>query len=129
MKFLLDVNTSGVLYKLLLESGYDIECVTNVDSGMSDDVILDWAVREERIIITTDSDFEQMIWLQEKPHYGVLRLENLPRQERIALFQEVFANHARDLESGLIVIATQRKIRVRRKQKFVDEEGTETMSF
>jgi predicted nuclease of predicted toxin-antitoxin system len=121
MKFLLDVNTSGVLFKLLLESGHDISCVTDVDSGMSDDLILDWAIREERIIVTTDSDFEQMIWLQERSHYGVLRLENLPRQERIRLFQEVLVNHAQDLELGLIVIATQKKIRVRGKQKNVVE--------
>ncbi|MBP0028301.1 MAG: DUF5615 family PIN-like protein [Roseofilum sp. Guam] len=32
---------------------------------MSDGDILDWAVREQRIIITTDSDFEQLIWLQD----------------------------------------------------------------
>jgi predicted nuclease of predicted toxin-antitoxin system len=116
MKFLLDVNTSGVLLKLLLESGHDVTCVTDVDSGMSDDLILSWAVREERIIITTDSDFEQMIWLQERPHYGVLRLENLPRQERIELFQEVLTDHADDLELGCVVIATQKKIRIRKKK-------------
>jgi predicted nuclease of predicted toxin-antitoxin system len=115
MKFLLDVNTSGVLLKILLESGHDIVCVTDIDSGMSDDKILDWAVREERIIITTDSDFEQMIWLQERRHYGVLRLENLPRQERIELFQEILANHSLELGLGMVIIATQKKIRIRKK--------------
>jgi predicted nuclease of predicted toxin-antitoxin system len=121
MRFLLDVNTSGVLFRLLLDSGHDILCVTDVDAGMSDDLILQWAVREERIIITTDSDFEQMIWLEERPHCGVLRLENLPRAERIELFQEVLANHAQDLELGLIVIATQKKIRIRKKQRIGEE--------
>jgi predicted nuclease of predicted toxin-antitoxin system len=115
MKFLLDVNTSGVLLKILLDLEHDIVCVTDIDSGMSDDKILDWAVREERIIITTDSDFEQMVWLQERPHYGVLRLENLPRQERIELFQEVLANHAIELGLGMVIIATQKKIRIRKK--------------
>lgn len=115
MKFLLDVNASGVLSGLLLDLGHDVACVRDVDRRMSDSEILDWAVREKRIIITTDSDFEQMIWLQERQHCGVLRLENLPRSERIALFQEILANYVQDLEAGVVVIATQQKIRIRRK--------------
>jgi predicted nuclease of predicted toxin-antitoxin system len=115
MKFLSDVNASGALFKLLLELGHDIASVNQVDSEMSDDQILDWAVQAERIIITTDSDFEQMIWLQGRIHFGVLRLENLPRSERLLLFQEVLANYAEDLGAGVVVIATQRKIRIRKK--------------
>ncbi|ELS33504.1 MULTISPECIES: DUF5615 family PIN-like protein [Pseudanabaena] len=61
MRFLLDMNVSGVLLNLLLDSGHDVACVRDVDLKMSDSEILDWAVREKRIIITTDSDFEQMI--------------------------------------------------------------------
>lgn len=81
---------------------------------MSDSEILNWAVREERIIITTDSDFEQMIWLQARQHCGVLRLENLPRSERISLLQDVLSSYGQDLESGAVVIATKQKIRIRR---------------
>ena len=86
MKFLLDVNASATLSSLLQDLGHDIVCVRDVDRKMSDSDILAWAVRENRIIITTDSDFEQLIWLQERIHCGVLRLENLPRSERMALF-------------------------------------------
>ncbi|WP_396232004.1 hypothetical protein [Geminocystis sp. GBBB08] len=67
------------------------------------------------MIITTDSDFEQLIWQQERLHCGVLRLENLPRSQRILLFQEILTNYSEYLESGAIVIATQQKIRIRRK--------------
>jgi predicted nuclease of predicted toxin-antitoxin system len=120
MKFLLDVNASGILSTLLLELSHDIACVNSVDAKMSDDEILNWAVREERIIITTDSDFEQMIWLQDRIHCGVLRLENLPRLERMALIQEVLTNYAVDLASGCVVIATKQKIRIRRKPKVIE---------
>lgn len=114
MKFLLDVNASGPLQPLLLELGHDVACVGDVNARMTDSEILDWAVREKRIIITTDSDFEQMIWLQGRPHYGVLRLENLPRRERLDLLQEVLMNHSEVLEAEAIVIATQKKIRIRK---------------
>jgi predicted nuclease of predicted toxin-antitoxin system len=113
MKFLLDVNASGALRELLVTLGYDVACVSDIDSRMSDSNILHWAVRESRIIITTDSDFEQIIWQQERLHNGVLRLENLPRNQRIELFKEILANYSQYLESGAVIIANERKIRIR----------------
>ncbi|MFN9144255.1 MAG: DUF5615 family PIN-like protein [Pseudanabaena sp.] len=115
MKFLVDVNASGVLSTLLVELGHKVACVKDVNPRMGDDEIIAWAVREERVIFTTDNDFEQMIWLQQKNHCGVLRLENLPRAERKQLLQEVLFNHSQDLELGAVVIATKQKIRIRRK--------------
>lgn len=114
MNFLLDVNASGVLAEWLLERGHDIAEVGRKDPRMSDDEILDWAVRESRIIVTTDNDFEEMIWRQGRPHCGVLRLENLPRSERISLLIDVVDRHGRDLEAGAIIIASSTKFRIRR---------------
>lgn len=57
-----------------------------------------WAVTEERIIITTDTDFEELIWRQRLPRCGVLRLENLPRAPRIELLDYVLANHGDEFE-------------------------------
>ena len=113
MKFLLDVNASGALLSLLIELGHDVICVRDVNPQMDDDDIIAWAVRENRIIITTDNDFEQMIWQQDKLHRGVLRLENLPRLERKILLLEVLENHGQNLALGAVVIATKQKIRIR----------------
>jgi predicted nuclease of predicted toxin-antitoxin system len=114
MDFLLDVNASGVLARWLIDRGHNVVEVGQKDSRMSDDEILSWAVRERRIIVTTDNDFEEMIWRQGKSHCGILRLENLPRSQRKALVHDVLDRHSKDLESGAIVVALSRKFRVRR---------------
>ena len=114
MKFLLDVNASGIVASWLVQLGHDVVEVGRRDPGMSDNEILSWAVRDRRIIITTDNDFEEMIWRQRKPHCGVLRLENLPRSERIVLLRDVLDCHSQDLESGSVVIALSTKFRVRK---------------
>ncbi len=114
MDFLLDVNASGVVARWLIEQGHNVTQVSEKDPRMSDDAILDWAVRERRIIVTTDTDFEQMIWREGKPHCGVLRLENLPRSRRESLLQDALDHHDSDLETGAIVIALSKKFRVRR---------------
>ena len=117
MNFLLDVNASGAVTRLLINLGHDVAEVGQKDPRMSDNEILSWAVRERRIIVTTDNDFEEMIWRQGKPHCGVLRLENLPRSERIALLHDVLDRYSRDLESGAVVIALRTKFRVRKPQQ------------
>lgn len=114
MKFLTDVNASGALAQWLQELGHDVIQVADRDAGLSDDEILQWAVQEQRIVITTDNDFEEMIWRQGKSHCGVLRLENLPRAERKILLEDVLAHYAEFLASGAIVIALTRKVRIRR---------------
>ena len=114
MNFLLDVNASGAVARWLIDRGHNVAEVGQKDPRMSDDEILSWAVRERRIIVTTDNDFEEMIWRQGKSHCGVVRLENLPRSQRKALVHDVLDRHSKDLESGAIVIALSRKFRVRR---------------
>ena len=114
MKFLIDVNTSRTVAEWLMSLGHDAVCVSETDPRMSDSHILDWAVREQRVIITTDKDFEEKIWRERREHCGILRLENLPRAERHALLLYVLNCHVNDLESGAIVIALQKKIRIRR---------------
>ena len=117
MNFLLDVNASGAVARWLIHMGHNVVEVGQKNPRMSDNEILSWAVMERRIIVTTDNDFEEMIWRQEKPHCGVLRLENLPRSERIVLLRDVLDRHSRDLESGAIVIALRTKFRVRKTQQ------------
>lgn len=113
MKFLIDVNASRSLGKLLIAKGYNVVFVRDINAQMEDEAILEWSVREQRIVITTDNDFEQIIWQQQKYHCGILRLENLPRQQRESLLEEALQYHSQDLLEGKIVIALQNKFRIR----------------
>lgn len=114
MKFLVDVNASRNLGQFLSFIGYDLVYVSDRNPNMKDEDILRWAVEEQRIIVTTDNDFEQMIWQQSKPHCGVLRIENVPREERRILLENALKEHCQDLEAGFIVIALRNKFRIRR---------------
>jgi len=114
MKFLVDVNASGPTAQWLTALGHDVAQVAERDHRMKDEDILQWAVTEQRIILTTDQDFEAMIWREGRQHCGVLRLENLPRTERKALLEYTLNRHSTDLAAGAIVIAMSRKIRIRR---------------
>lgn len=114
MKFLTDVNASGAVAKWLSQSGHDVAQVGATDARMSDEDILRWAIKEQRVIVTTDKDFEEMVWREGRAHCGLLRIENLPRDKRRSLLEDVLAHHLHDLASEAVVIAQKTKIRVRR---------------
>ncbi|MBX3016204.1 MAG: DUF5615 family PIN-like protein [Caldilineaceae bacterium] len=115
MKFLLDVNASGSVAQWLEELGHDVVQVTTVDERMKDTDILQWAVREQRVILTTDQDFEELIWRESRLHCGLLRSENVPRAERKRLLADTLHHYSQALAEGAIVIALSRKTRIRRR--------------
>jgi predicted nuclease of predicted toxin-antitoxin system len=114
VRFLLDVNASGPVGEFLQERRHDVRFVAERDIRMSDREILSWAVKESRIIITTDKDFESMVWRENLDHTGIIRLENLPRKERLALLGRILKKYKDSIEEGAILIATQQKVRIRR---------------
>ena len=114
MRFLIDVNAGGVVSQWLRSTGHEVVEVVVRDCRMPDTAILRWAVEEERIIVTTDRDFEEMIYRREAEHCGVVRLQNLPRARRLRLIEHVLGEFADALAERAIVIAEERRVRVRR---------------
>ncbi len=113
MKFLADVNASGAVAAWLSQAGYDVAQVSTVDTRMSDEDILRWALRERRVVVTTDKDFEEMVWREGRAHCGLLRIENLPRARRQSLLEYVLAHHLDDLDTGAVIIARNVSITMR----------------
>jgi predicted nuclease of predicted toxin-antitoxin system len=60
MRFLADENFPGSAVDGLLAAGQDVIWVRTVAPGMPDHQVLDWAVREERILLTFDKDFGEL---------------------------------------------------------------------
>ncbi len=63
VSFLLDENIAAPLADKLTKAGHDVERVVNVSTlgqGVDDKTIRQYAVQEERLIVTSDNDFVQM---------------------------------------------------------------------
>ncbi|MBA2520431.1 MAG: DUF5615 family PIN-like protein [Chloroflexia bacterium] len=82
--------------------------------GLPDREVLDIAHREQRILITNDKDFGDLIFQRELPHTGIILLR-LPldstAQQKIAALERLFATHQDQLFRYVVV--TPRGVRVR----------------
>jgi len=62
LKFLLDANVGTTIADALTEAGQDVVRVGLLTPREQDEAILAWAVREDRVLVSYDSDFTDLIF-------------------------------------------------------------------
>ena len=114
MKFLLDVCCSSrSLREFLIGLGHDVRLVGSDDPCASDEAVLALARQEDRIVVTEDKDFGELIVVQRQPHSGIIRFLDMPVGEQVEAIQEVLRDYPADLASRAMIVVTRGRIRIR----------------
>jgi predicted nuclease of predicted toxin-antitoxin system len=118
MKWLVDNALSPGLADRLAAAGHDAVHVRNLAlQNAADEVVLQTAVDENRILISADTDFGTMLTLRTATRPSVVLFRHgAPRQpaEQAALLLANLTAVTSDLEAGAIVVFHRDRIRVRR---------------
>ncbi len=116
MKFLGDMGISPRTIELLRGQGYDaIHLVEESLERMTDPNILEKARQEERILLTVDLDFAQLLAISGDalPSVILFRLGNVSREVVNIRLLSVITDYATELESGVIISVGDVSIRLR----------------
>ena len=115
MRFLLDQSAEARIAAFLSDRGHDATRVArDYPAGLPDHDVLAIAQNEQRILITNDRDFGELIVRHGHPHAGVIFFRFPPdstAQEKIAALGRLLVTHAQQLDQFLVV--TPRGVRVR----------------
>ena len=113
LKFLVDECIGIILAHWLINKGYDAIAVIERVQGSPDHFILHKALMENRILITLDGDFGEIIFRQKAQHAGVifLRLSDESPANQIVVMEKILKTYKTDLTHNFIV-ATERSVRV-----------------
>ena len=105
MRFLVDFNVGRAVANYLRQSGYDVTSVGDVDPRMNDAGILLWAVREQRVVLTMDTDFGELVYHSGHAHAGVilLRMPGARRDTKVGIVKWILEHHASDLPGHFCV--------------------------
>lgn len=111
---LVDVGVGQAVTDWLRGAGYDVAAVRDVDPSMADDAILAWAAREQRLVLTMDKDFGELVYLSGILHAGVLllRLEDERSDEKVRVVREIFTRFAEQL-GGHFSVYQNGRLRIR----------------
>lgn len=116
MKFLVDRCAGRRLSEWLRDQGHDVLESRERGTDPGDRVILEWAVTEDRIVVSIDTDFGELIFLDGAPHCGMVRLPDVPADERIRLMNDLLDRYGADLEAKAVVTVRGGRVRVTRSE-------------
>jgi predicted nuclease of predicted toxin-antitoxin system len=113
-RFLADENVSRLVVERLRAAGFDVSSVRETRPGASDKDILDAAGSDDRVLITEDRDFGELVVRQRLKVRGIilLELDRLSSEAEAELVAEVIRIHGNRPTGNLVVIEPAR-VRVR----------------
>ena len=115
MRFLIDVGVGKKVEKWLIENGYDAKAIRDINASMKDVDILKLAVSENRMIITMDKDFGELVYNSGLLHSGVLilRLEDATGEEKVEIVGKILTRFSDKIE-GKFCVYQDGRLRIRK---------------
>ncbi len=114
MRFIVDESSGVAVAEYLRSTGHDVLAVSEIMHQAEDQDILILALNEQRILVTNDKDFGELVFRSGQGHHGVplLRLRNESSANRVRVVRSVMESHANRLQ-GHFVVATETGVRIR----------------
>ena len=72
MKLMADEGVDKPIVDALRKAGFDVAYILESHQGAEDDYILNLANKQERILLTQDKDFGELVFRLKNVHFGVV---------------------------------------------------------
>ena len=113
MKLLLDTCVWGGQRAELIAAGYDVTWAGDWTEDPGDEEMLARARREERVLVTLDKDFGELVAVHSRPHSGIVRLVNFDARAQSRILLRVLGEYGTELSRGAILTIEPGRVRVR----------------
>lgn len=118
MNLVADEGVDAQMVTMLRELGHDVYYIAKELTGINDEAILQKSNAENRILITQDKDFGELVYRLKMVHSGIIliRLMGLKASIKTEILKKVILNHEDNLLGSLVVVQPG-AIRIRKFQK------------
>jgi len=106
LKFIADVNVEKPIIDYLSGKGYDVKWIPDYDCQILDKDLLIMAKAENRILITNDKDFGELIFLRNKLSAGIIliRVKGQGVQNKVKLIKRLLQRYSDKLSNNFVII-------------------------
>ncbi len=110
IKFLANVNIERPIIEFLSAKGIDVKSVANINKYMTDDNVCELANREQRIILTNDKDFGEIVFFQKKIVWGLvlLRIKGQNVEEKIVRLENLLTKYSDKIINHFVVVSKEK---------------------
>jgi predicted nuclease of predicted toxin-antitoxin system len=78
--------------------------------------LLQFALNDDRVFITEDKDFGELVFVQNRSHGPIVRLVQLTVAEQVQAVSELLDQRSQELSGPIIVTISRARVRVRRRE-------------
>lgn len=114
MKLVADEGVDWAIVASLRADGHDVVYVAELSPSITDEAVLDLANGDERILVTADKDFGELVFRLRQVAFGVLlvRLPGLSSAGKADAVSESVREHGREM-AGTFTVVSPGLVRIR----------------
>ena len=101
---------------MLIEEGHDVLSALDVNQRATDQEIMALAMEEDRILITEDKDFGELVFVRGLPHPCIVRFVDMPVAEKVEAMRELIQIRPNAMRVGSLIVVTRNRVRIRSRQ-------------
>ena len=99
---------------MLAGLGHDVLSALETMPRAADDELLSLALEEERVLITEDKDFGELVFVRRLPHPCIIRFTDMPVAEKVEAMRDLLERQVDAMREGSIIVVTRSRVRIRR---------------
>jgi len=106
MNFLADESCAAPVVQALRQAGHDVLAIAEIAAGATDEQVLERAAHEQRVLITEDLDFGNLVFARGRSEAGVIlvRFRARARRAKPVTVVEAVSRLGPRLRSAFVVI-------------------------
>lgn len=106
MNLLADEGVDKPIVDALRNKGFDVVYILETNRGADDDVILEMANADKRLLLTQDKDFGELVFRLKNVHHGVIliRLEGYTAASKANIVMNMLLKYQNELIRSFTVI-------------------------
>ncbi len=98
---------------MLIEGGHDVLSALDSNPRATDEELLALANEEQRIVLTEDKDFGELVFVRRLPHPCIVRLVEMTVAEKVAAMRELIESHPDAMRESAFIVVTRNRVRIR----------------
>lgn len=98
---------------MLANLGHDVLLAIDVNPRAPDEALLDLALREERVLVTEDKDFGELVFVRRLPHPSIVRFVEMRVDDQVAAMRELLDRYLGEMHRGALIVVSRGRIRIR----------------
>ncbi len=113
MKFLVDSCLSKFSVEALRSKNYDTIWIAEEAKDPGDTAILQRAYNEERILLTADKDFGELVFIYQLPHPTIIRLVNIRAKKQGEKILQIIEKYEQEFHHNPLITVDQFRVRIK----------------